>query len=213
MGPDSEEPQSRIFKKEKTEIKSYHTTAYWPPTLRCAYLITTLSKTVCVLWFLFQLSKHFFQSIDFKSFPFHSFSCSQELTDFPCFLSQSSQTFPQFTRVAFYQNSFCLENPSLSSHPLNAKSILSLNTVLSDFIEASFPCSRGLVYFLKLNSLCSIKVKIKSLKPARRSITYQLSSFLPVVHPNMPFWWWPCVPFTLLASLFSNWQNVSLSSP
>lgn len=45
------------------------------------------------------------------------------------------------------------------------ENILPRNTGLSDFMEASYPCSRGLVYLLKLNSLWSIKMKIKSFKP------------------------------------------------
>ena len=159
-----------------------------------------------VLWFLLQLGTHF-SSVYWL--PKLSLSCSQELT-------YSFIMLPKFPTVYlggfFYQNLFCLENSSLST-PLLPLLKASLNTVLSDFMEVSFPCSRSLLYFLKLNSSCSINVKIKSFKPHSGTEPPTNLHLLWVFHPNTPFWWWPCVPFIILASLFSNPHNFPLPSP
>lgn len=169
MGPDSDEPQRRKVKKEEPEIKSYHTTAYRPAKTGYIHLITTLSKTGGFLWFLFQLGKHFVcQSTDFKSFLFHVVkNLHVSLVLIPR-APKDSHNLPMWLFIRKKKKKFfCLENPSLSApHPPQLPLLkASLNTVLSDFMEASFPCSRSLVYFLKLNSLCSRKVKIKSFKP------------------------------------------------
>lgn len=60
-------------------------------------------------------------------------------------LSVFSQIFQTFLHLHVWF--LILFGKSFSFLPPHAESILSLNTVLSDFIEASFHCSRGLVYF------------------------------------------------------------------
>ena len=132
--------------------------------------------------FYFSWVSIFLQSIDFQSFPFHVVEN----------LHISFIMLPKFPTIYlggfFYQNLFCLENSSLST-PLLPLLKASLNTVLSDFMEVSFPCSRSLLYFLKLNSSCCINVKIKSFKPHSGREPPTNLHLLPVFHPSTPFWW------------------------
>lgn len=207
MGPNSDEPQGRTVKKggngKLRPIKLQHSdqqkldTDIWQQPS---------PKLEVFLWFLFQLAKQFSSVCPLPNL---SLSCSWELTYFIHNAPKVSHNLPGWLLLL----ESLLSGKFFPFHSLLPLLKASLNTVLSDFMEVSFPCSRSLLYFLKLNSSCSINVKTKSFKPHSGTEPPTKLHLLPVFHPNMPFWWWPCVPSILLASLFSNPQNVPLPSP
>lgn len=167
---------------------------YPPAKLRCAPWITlsksSLSARYAVLGlvsFPFRVAKNF------------CFSCLlYVLPNSPCdFLP----------KPPLFGESFPFFSPP-------AESITSLSTGFSGFVEASSPCNRGLVCFLRLNSLCSVKMKIKSFKP--QSHTESRPNTRPfcqlLLQTLRPFPVVTCVLLCLLASASSSLQIFPLPS-
>ena len=106
--------------------------------------------------------------MDFQSFL--SLSCSWELTYFIHNAPKVSHSLPGWLLLL----ESLLSGKFFPFHCLLPLLKASLNTVLSDFMEVSFPCSRSLLYFLKLNSSSSINVKTKIIQTTfRHRTTYQ----------------------------------------